>query len=52
MMSRNHILRECTGGYEPNKLQERINTLMYMDDIKLFTKNKKELKALKQAVRI
>ena len=39
----NHILRKWTGGYNLNKSQEKINHLMYIDDIKLFAKNKKEL---------
>ena len=29
-----------------NKVQEKINHLMYMDNIKLFAKNKKELETL------
>ena len=52
MMPLNHILRKCTGGYELHNLQEKINHLMYMCDIKLFVKNEKESKALIQAVRI
>ena len=50
MMPVNHILRKCTGGSKISKLQEKINHLMYMDDIKLFVKN--ELETLIQAVRI
>ena len=34
------------------KLQEKINHLIYMDEIKLFAKNEKELEILIQAVRI
>ena len=41
-----------TGEYKLHKLQERINYILYMDDIKLFAKNKKELETLTQAVRI
>ena len=52
MMPLNHILRKCIGGYKLSKLQIKINHLMYMDDIKLFAKNEKELKILIQAVRI
>ena len=52
MMPLNHILRKCTGGYKLHKSQEKINLLMYRDDIKLFAKNEKELKTLIQAVRI
>ena len=40
MMLLNHILTKCTGGYKLTKL---INYLMYMDDIKLFSKCEKEL---------
>ena len=52
MMPLNHILRKYTGGYKFNKLQAKINHLMYMDDIKLLAKNKKELETLIQVVRI
>ena len=40
-----HILRKCTAGYKLSKLQEKINNLMYMDDIKL-PKKKKNWKPL------
>ena len=43
-MSPNLILRKCTGGYKLNKSQENVNHLMYMDDIKLFTKMRKNWK--------
>ena len=46
MMSLNHVPRKYTGGYKFSKLQEKINQLMYMDDIKIFTKNKEELGTL------
>ena len=52
MMPFNHILRKFTGGHKFNKSQEKINHLMYMDGIKLFVKNKKELETLIHAVRI
>ena len=52
MMSLNHILRNCTAGYKLSRLQKKINHLMYMDDIKLFAKNEKELETLIHAVRI
>ena len=52
MMSLNHIFRKCTTGYKLCRSQEKINHLMYMDDIKLFAKNEKELETLIQAVRI
>ena len=34
----NYILKKCIGGYKLHKSQEKINHLMYMDDIKLFAK--------------
>ena len=52
MMPFNHILRKCTAGYQLSKTQEKINHLMYMDDIKLFAENEKELETLIQTVRI
>ena len=48
----NYILRKCTAGYKLSKSQENINYLMYMDDIKLFAKNEKELETLIHAVGI
>ena len=44
MMSLNHILRKCTDGYKLSRSQEKSNPLMYMDDIKLFAKKKKNWK--------
>ncbi len=38
MMPLNHILRKCTARYKLSRSQEKINHLMYMDDIKLFVK--------------
>ena len=52
MMPLNHILRKCTAGYKLSRLQEKINHLMYIDDIKLFAKNEKELEILIHAVKI
>ena len=52
MMPFNHILRKCTAVYKLSRTQEKINHLMYMDDIKLFAKNEKEMKTLLHAVRI
>ena len=52
MMPLNHILKKCTAGYKLSRSQEKINHLMYMDDIKLFAKNEKELETLIHAVRI
>ena len=36
MMPLNHTLRKCAAGYKLSRSQEKINHLMYMDDIKLF----------------
>ena len=46
MMPFNHILRKCTAGYKLSKSQEKINKIMYMDDIKLFAKMKQDWKLL------
>ena len=51
-MPLNHILRKFTAGYKLSKSQEKINHLMYTDDIKLFAKKEKELEILIQTVRI
>ena len=47
-----NILRKSAAGYKLSKSQEKINHLMYMDDIKLFAKNEKKLETLLQTVRI
>ena len=52
MMPLNHILRKFPAGYKLCKLQEKINHLMYMDDIKLFAKKEKEQETLIHAIRI
>ena len=52
MMPLNHILRKCTAGYKLGRSQEKINHLIYMDDIKLFAKNETELETLIHTVRI
>ena len=52
MMPLNHILPKCTAGYKLSRSQEKINRLMYMDDIILVAKKEKELENLIQAVRI
>ena len=48
MMPLSHVLRKCSGEYKLNKSQEKINHLKYMDDIKLFAKNKKNKKKQKK----
>ena len=52
MMPLNHILRKCAAGYKLSTSQEKINHLMYMDDIKLFAKKERELETLIHTVRI
>ena len=52
MMPLNHIPRKCRLEYKLSRSQEKIDHLMYMDDIKLFVKNEKELKTQIHAVRI
>ena len=46
-----HSPKMCNG-YKLSRSQEKINHLMYMDDIKLFAKNERELETLTHAVRI
>ena len=36
MMPLNHILKKCTAGYKHSKSHEKINHLMFINDIKLF----------------
>ena len=52
MIPLNRILRKCTAGYKLSRLQEKINHLMYMDNIILFAKNEKEQETLIHVVRI
>ena len=52
MMPLYHILKKCAAGYKLSKSQEKINHLMYMDDIKRFVKNENEVETLIQTVRI
>ena len=52
MMPLDHIFRKCTAGYKISRSQEKINHLMYMDDIKLYPNNEKELETIIHAVRL
>ena len=52
MIPFNQLFRKCPDGYKLHESQENINRLMYVDDIKLFVKNEKELETLIQRVRI
>ena len=50
MMPLQPTLRKFTARYKLSKSEEKINHLMYMDDIKLFAKNEKELETLINSV--
>ena len=52
MVPFDHILRKCTAGYKLSRSQEKINHIMYMDDVKLLAKQEKELETLIHAGRI
>ena len=52
MMPLNHILRKHTARHKLSRSQEKVNHLMYMDDIKLLAKNEKEQETLIHTVRI
>ena len=52
MMLLNHKLRKCTRGYKFTNSEEKLDHRIYTDDIKLFTKNEKELETLIQTIRI
>ena len=52
MMPLDYVLRKCTTGSKLSRWQEKINHLMYMDDIKLFAKNENDLETSIDAVRI
>lgn len=47
-----YILRASTSGYQLSKNKEKINHLLYMDDLKLYGKNEKEVDSLVQTVRV
>ena len=52
-MPLNYILNHtCTAGYKLSRSKEKENRLIYIDDIKLFAKNEKELDTLIDTVRI
>ena len=52
MVPLDHILRKCTAEYKLRRSQEKINHLMYKNDIKLFAKSEKELETLIHTIRI
>ena len=52
MMPLNPLLRKCTAGHKLSRSEEKINHLMYMDNIKLYAKNEKGLETVIHTVRI
>ena len=42
-MPLNDTLKKCKSDYKFTKSQEKINHLMFMDDCKIFAKNKNQL---------
>ena len=47
-----HILRKTSPGYEFANSKETINHLLFMDDLRLYSKTEKTLDSLVQTVRI
>ena len=47
-----YILRKSRPGYEFAKNGEKINNLLYMDDLKLYARNERDLDSLIQSVRV
>ena len=52
MIPLNYILQTCTGSNKFTNSQEKINHLMYIDYIKIFVRNEKELETLIQTIRM
>ena len=51
MMPLNCIIRKCIGGYKFIESQEKINHLIYINDMKLFAKSENLQEILIQAIR-
>ena len=47
-----HVLRKSKAGYEYSKVREKVNHLLFMDDLKLYAKDETSLDSLIQTVRI
>ena len=45
-----YVLRRCAAGYEFSSNGSKINHLLFMDDLKLYAKNKQSLEHLLQTV--
>ena len=52
MIQLSYILKKCAERYKFTKSQEKINHLIYVDNIKIFAKKDKELETIIQALRI
>ena len=52
MLPRSAILRESASWYKLSKEEGKINHLMFVDDLKLYGKNVKEINSLVQTVRV
>ena len=46
------ILNKCNAAYEFSGSKEKINHLLFKDDLKLYSRNEKELDSLVQTIRI
>ena len=52
MIPLTHILRKSKPGYKFSGSGEKVNNLLYVDDLKMHRKNEKELDSLIQTVRV
>ena len=50
MLSLTHTLRDATPGYNFASNEQKVNHLLFMDDLKLYASNEKSLELLIQAV--
>ena len=46
------ILRKVKAAYEFSESKEKINHLLFMDDLKLYSRNEKRLDSLVQTIRV
>ena len=46
------ILRKAKAAYEFSESKEKINNLLFMDDLKLYSRNEKGLDSLVQTIRV
>ena len=47
-----HILRDAAPGYHFASHEQKVNHLLFMDDLKLYARNEKSLESLIQTVRV